>query len=86
MPDPVTTAPTGAALLHNPHLNRGGAFTLAERQTLGIEGLLPPHVYNAPRDADGAGTRSSTCSTTICSDTCISATSSRVTKCCPTRC
>ena len=27
MPDPVTTAPTGAALLHNPHLNRGAAFT-----------------------------------------------------------
>src|SRR5215467_7944734 len=42
MPDQVTPAPSGAALLHNPHLNRGSAFSLAERQALGIEGLLPP--------------------------------------------
>src|SRR5271154_6793632 len=38
-PDP---APTGADLLHNPHLNRGAAFSLADRCALRIEGLLPP--------------------------------------------
>jgi malate dehydrogenase (oxaloacetate-decarboxylating)(NADP+) len=32
----------GASLLHDPHRNRGTAFTLEERQALGIEGLLPP--------------------------------------------
>jgi malate dehydrogenase (oxaloacetate-decarboxylating)(NADP+) len=37
MPDP-----TGPALLHNPHLNRGTAFTLEQRRAAGIEGLLPP--------------------------------------------
>ena len=35
-------APTGADLLHNPHLNRGSAFPLADRRALHIEGLLPP--------------------------------------------
>ena len=35
-------APTGEALLHNPHLNRGTAFPLANRSRLGIDGLLPP--------------------------------------------
>ena len=34
--------PTGPALLHNPHLNRGTAFTLEQRRAAGIEGLLPP--------------------------------------------
>ena len=34
--------PTGADLLHNPHLNRGSAFPLADRRALHIEGLLPP--------------------------------------------
>ena len=34
--------PTGADLLHNPHLNRGSAFPLADRAALRIEGLLPP--------------------------------------------
>jgi malate dehydrogenase (oxaloacetate-decarboxylating)(NADP+) len=40
MPD--TAALTGPALLHDPRLNRGSAFSLAERQALRIEGLLPP--------------------------------------------
>ena len=39
MPD---AAPTGPALLHDPRLNRGTAFPLAERRALRIEGLLPP--------------------------------------------
>jgi malate dehydrogenase (oxaloacetate-decarboxylating)(NADP+) len=42
MTNTVSPALTGAALLHNPHLNKGTAFTLGERQTLRIEGFLPP--------------------------------------------
>jgi len=36
--------PTGAALLREPTLNKGTAFTEEERRALGLEGLLPPHV------------------------------------------
>jgi malate dehydrogenase (oxaloacetate-decarboxylating)(NADP+) len=40
---PYPSAPlNGPALLHNPHLNRGTAFSQAARRALGIEGLLPP--------------------------------------------
>jgi malate dehydrogenase (oxaloacetate-decarboxylating)(NADP+) len=35
---------TGYALLHNPRLNKGTAFTEAERRAHGLEGLLPPAV------------------------------------------
>jgi malate dehydrogenase (oxaloacetate-decarboxylating)(NADP+) len=35
---------TGYSLLHDPVHNRGSAFTLEERQQIGIEGLLPPAV------------------------------------------
>jgi malate dehydrogenase (oxaloacetate-decarboxylating)(NADP+) len=42
MPESIRPAPTGADLLHNPHLNRGSAFPLADRRALRIEGLLPP--------------------------------------------
>ena len=41
MTEPAST-PTGAALLHNPQLNRGSAFSHEDRRRLGIEGLLPP--------------------------------------------
>ncbi len=34
----------GVALLHDPMLNKGTAFTEAERDALGLRGLLPPHV------------------------------------------
>ncbi len=37
--------PRGAALLHDPLLNKGTAFTAAERSALGLRGLLPPHVH-----------------------------------------
>jgi malate dehydrogenase (oxaloacetate-decarboxylating)(NADP+) len=36
----------GYALLHNPRLNKGTAFTEAERRSHGLEGLLPPAVTN----------------------------------------
>jgi len=36
--------PRGAALLRDPTLNKGTAFTLRERDVLGLRGLLPPHV------------------------------------------
>ena len=34
----------GADWLHNPVFNKGTAFTEAERDALGLRGLLPPHV------------------------------------------
>jgi len=38
--------PKGVALLRDPTLNKGMAFTDAERDSLGIRGLLPPHVLS----------------------------------------
>ena len=35
----------GIALLHDPLLNKGTAFTEEERDALGLRGLLPPHVH-----------------------------------------
>jgi malate dehydrogenase (oxaloacetate-decarboxylating)(NADP+) len=37
---------TGYRLLHNPRLNKGTAFTEAERRAWGLEGLLPAAVTN----------------------------------------
>jgi malate dehydrogenase (oxaloacetate-decarboxylating)(NADP+) len=39
-----STMPKGVALLQDPALNKGTAFTEAERDTLHLRGLLPPHV------------------------------------------
>lgn len=38
-------AVTGAAALRDPILNKDGAFTLAERRALHLDGLLPPRVF-----------------------------------------
>jgi malate dehydrogenase (oxaloacetate-decarboxylating)(NADP+) len=40
----TTEHPTGYALLHNPRLNKGTAFTETQRRAYGLEGLLPPAV------------------------------------------
>jgi malate dehydrogenase (oxaloacetate-decarboxylating) len=46
--------PRGRALLRDPRLNRGTAFTTHERSALGLEGLLPPAVLSL----DGQARRS----------------------------
>lgn len=40
---PEKIIPRGVQLLHDPVLNKGSAFTAAERDALGLHGLLPPH-------------------------------------------
>lgn len=40
----INKLPRGSALLHNPILNKGTAFSKNERQVLSLNGLLPPHV------------------------------------------
>jgi len=42
--NPPKALPHGVNLLHDPVYNKGTAFTQAERDALGLRGLLPPHV------------------------------------------
>jgi hypothetical protein len=44
----------GYELLHNPRLNKGTAFTAAERRAYGLEGLLPPALRNIALASEGA--------------------------------
>ena len=44
--------PRGIALLRDPSLNKGTAFTSAERDALGLRGLLPPRIFNQQERVD----------------------------------
>jgi len=44
MKQDITHLPTGLRLMQDPFLNKGTAFNDAERDALGLRGLLPPHV------------------------------------------
>jgi malate dehydrogenase (oxaloacetate-decarboxylating)(NADP+) len=43
--------PTGIALLRDPTLNKGSAFTQEEREAFGLTGLLPPRVHTIKEQA-----------------------------------
>jgi malate dehydrogenase (oxaloacetate-decarboxylating)(NADP+) len=42
----ITELPKGIELLHEPSLNKGISFTEAERDALGLRGLLPPRIFS----------------------------------------
>jgi malate dehydrogenase (oxaloacetate-decarboxylating)(NADP+) len=44
-PTPARDLPSGVALLRDPTLNKGTAFTERERDVLALRGLLPAHVH-----------------------------------------
>ncbi|HTO62126.1 MAG TPA: NAD-dependent malic enzyme [Bradyrhizobium sp.] len=50
--DTATVAPRGLALLNNPVLNKGTAFTHEERKRLGLEGLLPASADSLDRQVE----------------------------------
>ena len=52
MTDKAGPLARGLALLHDPLLNKGQAFTERERDALGIRGLLPPHVLSQDEQAE----------------------------------
>ncbi|MFD3617869.1 NAD-dependent malic enzyme [Streptomyces sp. NPDC058676] len=53
----IRTTARGHAVLNNPRLNRGTAFTLQERKDLGLEGLVPPQVLTQDQQAARAYTQ-----------------------------
>jgi malate dehydrogenase (oxaloacetate-decarboxylating) len=50
----IQTTLKGKEILSNPFLNKGVAFTKIEREALGLEGLLPPHVLSLEEQAKRA--------------------------------
>ncbi|MFF3919199.1 NAD-dependent malic enzyme [Streptomyces sp. NPDC001852] len=52
--DRFETSARGRAVLADPRLNRGTAFTEQERRELGLDGLVPPRVLTLDQQADRA--------------------------------
>ncbi|MHC3469358.1 NAD-dependent malic enzyme [Streptomyces sp. 7R007] len=50
----LETSARGRAVLADPRLNRGTAFTERERRDLGLDGLIPPRVLTLDEQADRA--------------------------------
>jgi malate dehydrogenase (oxaloacetate-decarboxylating) len=50
--EPLRVSETGVRLLSNPLLNKGTAFTIEERDRLGLHGLVPTHVETIEQRAD----------------------------------
>jgi malate dehydrogenase (oxaloacetate-decarboxylating) len=50
----IETTARGRAVLSQPRLNRGTAFTHEERQALGLQGLVPPAVLTLEQQAERA--------------------------------
>ncbi|RLM85543.1 malic enzyme [Panicum miliaceum] len=49
---PVVLHKRGPDILHDPWFNRGTAFSMTERDRLGIRGLLPPNVVSSQQQID----------------------------------
>ena len=47
----IADFPRGLALLRDPLLNKGTAFSEQERDALGLRGLLPAHILSQPEQA-----------------------------------
>ena len=57
--------PRGMAVLRDPLLNKGTAFTENERDALGLRGLLPAHVSRSRSRRRGCSTTCATCPMTV---------------------
>jgi malate dehydrogenase (oxaloacetate-decarboxylating) len=53
-PQTNSQVPRGRSLLRDPSYNRGTAFTLEEREVLGLKGLLPPAVLSLAQQCERA--------------------------------
>ena len=53
--EPEATAARGVAVLHDPALNKGTAFTEEERDRLQLRGLLPPRVLTVQQQLEKIG-------------------------------
>ena len=75
----------GTSLLASPALNRGTAFTLAEREALGLTGLLPEGVSTIEGNCGGS-TGSTFASPMTWPRTCTWPACGTATRCCSTGC